>query len=158
VSDPPSDSKVNPVLGPSEGGAVSTPFSDPPPAASAELTGGAAPAGTVAAGTTPDFPPPPSVKEPKAPKQTFAGRVWIAIGCAAVLLVLLIIFIAENTRSVTISFLGAHGHISLGLALLVAVVAGISITLLVGSARIIQLSLEVRRHRRATAASRRAAR
>jgi uncharacterized integral membrane protein len=88
-------------------------------------------------------------KAPKAaPKQTLAGRVWVALAVAAVLLVLVIIFIAENTKSITISFLGAHGHISEALALLLAVVVGIVITLLVGTARILQLSLEVRRQKR----------
>ncbi len=58
-----------------------------------------------------------------SPRATNAGRMWIAIACATVLLVLLIIFIAENSRQVTISFLGAGGHISLGLALLIAAAA-----------------------------------
>lgn len=83
-----------------------------------------------------------------APKPTNAGRVWIAIAVATVLLVLLIIFIAENSRSVTISFLGANGHISLALALLIAAVIGAAVTLLAGTARILQLRLEVRRSRR----------
>lgn len=84
----------------------------------------------------------------RAPKPTNAGRIWIAVAVAIVLLVLLIIFIAENSRSVTISFLGADGHISLALAMLIAAVAGAAVTLLVGTARILQLRLEVRRGRR----------
>jgi uncharacterized integral membrane protein len=84
----------------------------------------------------------------RGPRQTLAGRVWVAIAAAAILLVLVIIFIAENSHPVTVSFLGARGHISEALALLIAVVVGITITLLVGSARIVQLTLEIRRHRR----------
>lgn len=83
------------------------------------------------------------------PLSTNTGRVWVAIGVATVLLILLIIFIAENSRSVTISFLGAGGHISLALALLIAAVVGALVTLLAGSARILQLRLQVRRGRRA---------
>jgi uncharacterized integral membrane protein len=83
------------------------------------------------------------------PRATNAARVWIALAVATVLLILLIIFIAENSRSVTISFLGANGHISLALALLIAAVVGVAVTLLAGTARILQLRLEVRRHRRA---------
>ncbi|MGH2862516.1 MAG: lipopolysaccharide assembly protein LapA domain-containing protein [Solirubrobacteraceae bacterium] len=79
----------------------------------------------------------------------------MAIGVATVLLVLLIIFIAENSSSVTISFLGAHGHISLALALLIAAVVGAAVTLLVGTARILQLRLEVRRNRGHTGTKRR---
>lgn len=71
----------------------------------------------------------------------------MAIGIATVLLILLIIFIAENSSSVTISFLGAHGRISLALALLIAAVVGAVVTLLAGTARILQLRLEVRRRR-----------
>lgn len=82
-------------------------------------------------------------------KPTNAGRVWVAIAVATALLILLIIFIAENSESVTVSFLGANAHISLGLALLIAAVAGAVVTLLVGTARILQLRREVRRrHRR----------
>ncbi|MGI8903230.1 MAG: lipopolysaccharide assembly protein LapA domain-containing protein [Solirubrobacteraceae bacterium] len=62
-------------------------------------------------------------------------------------LILLIIFIAENSRSVTVSFLGTNGHLALGLALLIAAVAGALILLLIGSTRIIQLRLAVRRQR-----------
>ncbi len=82
------------------------------------------------------------------PHPTNAGRVWVAIAVATVILILLIIFIAENSRSVTISFLGVHGHISLGLAMLIAAVVGAVVTLLAGSTRILQLRREVRRHRR----------
>jgi len=94
---------------------------------------------------------PPSVSRRTAaaqPRATVAGRVWVAITVAVVLLVLLIIFIAENSRDVTISFLGANGTLSLGLAMLIAAVAGVVITLLVGTTRILQLRREVRRHKR----------
>lgn len=84
----------------------------------------------------------------EAPRATNAGRVWVAIGIATVLLILLIIFIAENSSSVTVSFLGAHGRISLALALLIAAVVGAVVTLLAGTARILQLRLEVRRRRK----------
>ncbi len=75
-----------------------------------------------------------------------------------ILLIALIIFIAENSQNVTISFLGAHGTISLALAILIAAVAGVLISVLVGSTRILQLRLEVQRHRRAADARRVAAR
>jgi uncharacterized integral membrane protein len=94
---------------------------------------------------------PPSVaakEKVKPPRQTVAGRVWISIGFAVVLLVLLIIFIAENSRKVTVSFLGANGTISLALAMLIAAVVGALITLLVGTTRIVQLRREVHRQNR----------
>jgi uncharacterized integral membrane protein len=90
----------------------------------------------------------PSKTPAPAPARTNAGRLWVAIGVAVVLLVLLIIFIAENSHHVTISFLGASGTISAGLAMLISAVAGAVVTLLVGTARILQLRHEVRRQRR----------
>lgn len=96
----------------------------------------------------------PGSVAPAPPQATVAGRVWVAIVAAVVILVLLIIFIAENSQHVTISFLGAHGHISLGLAMLIAAVVGAVITLLVGTTRILQLRREVRRSGRRTRASR----
>jgi putative membrane protein len=100
--------------------------------------------------TTPEQTPAEQTPAAQTPRPTNAGRVWIALAVATVLLALLIIFIAENSRSVTISFLGAHGHISLALALLIAAVVGAAVTLLAGTARILQLRLEVRRHKRAS--------
>ena len=101
----------------------------------------------------------PSVTQtPAPPRKTVAGRVWFAIVVAAILLIALIIFIAENSQNVTISFLGANGTISLALAILIAAVAGVLISVLVGSTRILQLRMEVQRHRRAAGAGRVAAR
>jgi uncharacterized integral membrane protein len=83
-------------------------------------------------------------------RRTRTGMTWTALAVAALLLVILLIFIAENTASVKISFLGADLHAPLGVALLVAAVAGALLTVLVGSARIIQLRLALRRARRQT--------
>jgi uncharacterized integral membrane protein len=125
---------------------------DPDAASTAvEPVGAESAAGDSASGESAATAPPPgsTTKPPRvAPKQTLAGRVWVALAVASILLVLVIIFIAENTKSITISFLGAHGHISEALALLLAVVVGIVICLLVGTARILQLSLEVRRQKK----------
>ncbi|MEO8749733.1 MAG: hypothetical protein ABI384_04985 [Allobranchiibius sp.] len=51
---------------------------------------------------------------------TRVSAVWIGLIAAAVLLILLLIFIAQNSRTVTIHYLGLHGHLSLALALLLA--------------------------------------
>ena len=93
-----------------------------------------------------------AVAQPPTPttRATGVARLWVSLALAIVLLVLLIIFIAENSRSVTISFLGIHGHISLGLALLIAAVVGAAVALLAGTGRILQLRREVRRAKRAS--------
>jgi len=69
-----------------------------------------------------------------------------------VVLILLVIFIAQNTRSVTVSFLGWEGHTSLAVALLIAAVAGLLIAAIAGSLRILQLRTRVRHDRKRRAA------
>jgi uncharacterized integral membrane protein len=83
--------------------------------------------------------------------RTRAGGVWVSVGCGAVVLLLLLIFIAENGRTVDIAYFGAHGHMSLGVALLLAAVCGALLVILAGMARISQLRAVARRHRRADA-------
>ena len=100
-----------------------------------------------------DVPQQPAADEQPAQKPaaraTNTGRIWIAVGIATILLILLIIFIAENSADVKISFLGAGGKISLALALLISAVVGALVAVLVGTARILELRREVRRTRKA---------
>jgi lipopolysaccharide assembly protein A len=85
-------------------------------------------------------------------KRTRMGGLWLASGSFAVVLLLLLIFILENSKSVDVAYFGAHGHVPLGVALLLAAVLGILMVVIPGSARIVQLRLTARRHRRADAA------
>ena len=62
--------------------------------------------------------------------------------------VVLIVFIAQNTQKVEISFLGWDGDVPLAVALLIAAVCGAAIVLLVGTVRITQLRRAERRQRR----------
>ena len=66
----------------------------------------------------------------------------------ALVLVLLLIFILENGQRASISYFGAHGHLALGVALLFAAVLGILMVVIPGTARIVQLRIAARRHRR----------
>jgi len=84
-------------------------------------------------------------------RRTRISGAWFAIGAFAVVLLLLLIFILQNSHTVEVSYFGAHGHLSLGVALLLAAVAGVLLTVLVGAARIIQLRAVARRHRRGDA-------
>lgn len=77
--------------------------------------------------------------------------MWIASGSFAVILLLLLIFVLENGKRVDVSYFGAHGHLPLGVALLLAAVLGILLVVIPGSARILQLRITARRHRRADA-------
>ena len=78
--------------------------------------------------------------------RTRMGGVWFAAVAFAVVLVLLLIFILENSQKVDISYFGAHGHLPLGVALLFAAVLGILLVVIPGTARIIQLRMTARRH------------
>jgi len=72
----------------------------------------------------------------------------VAVGFFAVVLLLLLIFILQNGQKVDISYMGAHGHLPLGVALLLAAVCGVLLVVLAGTARISQLRATARRHRR----------
>jgi uncharacterized integral membrane protein len=86
-------------------------------------------------------------------KRTRIGGLWVASVLFALVLVLLLIFILQNGQRASISFFGAHGHVPLGVALLLAAVSGILLVVIPASARIVQLRLTARRHRRADAAA-----
>ena len=73
---------------------------------------------------------------------------WAATVGLGVVLLLLIIFIAQNTRKTTVSFLAWDGQVSVAVALLVAALAGLLLALLAGMLRILQLHRRVRRTRR----------
>jgi uncharacterized integral membrane protein len=87
----------------------------------------------------------PSLK----PKHTRISGLWVAVGFFAVILLLLLIFILQNGKTVDVSYMGAHGHLPLGVALLLAAVCGVLLVVLAGAARISQLRTVARRHRRA---------
>lgn len=82
-------------------------------------------------------------------RSSWTARAWAAVVALGVVLVLLIIFIAQNTRSTTVSFLGWEGRTSLAVALLIATVAGLFLATVAGTLRILQLRRRVRReHKR----------
>jgi uncharacterized integral membrane protein len=85
-------------------------------------------------------------------KRTRMGGVWLASASFAVVLLLLLIFILENGKTVDVAYFGAHGHLPLGVALLLAAVLGILMVVIPGTARIVQLRMTARRHRRTDAA------
>lgn len=82
------------------------------------------------------------------PPRTRVSATFQALIAGTVVLVFLLIFILENTESVKINYLGAKGHLSLGVALLLAAVGGALIAAIIGLARIGQLRLHQRRQRR----------
>jgi uncharacterized integral membrane protein len=76
------------------------------------------------------------------------GGAWVGLALGAVVLVLLLVFILENSNEVKISFFGAHGHMPLGVAMLLAAALGVLLVVIPGTGRIIQLRRTARRHRK----------
>jgi uncharacterized integral membrane protein len=94
----------------------------------------------------------PSPARP-APRVTRTGAAWVATGVALLLLILLIVFILQNTTKVEVTFLGMSGTIPLGMALLIAAVGGGVVVAIAGVARVTQLRMNARRTRRGTTAA-----
>ena len=129
-------------------------------------TPGEAPPAQPALENTPQVPPQQAAPPEQAPppqqaapqplpqhriKRTRTGGIWVAVGFFGVVLLLLLIFILQNGTQVSVSYLGMHGHLPLGVALLFAAVCGVLLVVLAGAARISQLRTTARRHRRVDA-------
>lgn len=88
--------------------------------------------------------PTPSEKPPahgpdSAVGFTRAAAMWAALILGFLILIVLLVFIAQNTESTAFQFLGWHWSLPLGVAILFAAVAGGLITVAVGAVRIFQL-------------------
>ena len=75
--------------------------------------------------------------------RTRISGAWLAVIVAALVLVLLLVFILQNTRPVKISYFTANGMMPLGVALLLAAIAGVLLAGVVASLRILQLRRRV---------------
>jgi uncharacterized integral membrane protein len=99
--------------------------------------------------------PPPDVPARKPPppenalKFTRAGALWSALIVGFLILIVLLIFIAQNTDSASFHFLGWNWSLPLGVAILLAAVLGGLITTLAGAARIVQLRRAAKKNYRA---------
>lgn len=95
----------------------------------------------------------PTTKPQQAPaKDPLRGSrtsgFWVAVVGLGVVLLLLIIFIAQNTQTVNVSFFGWDGQAPLAVTLLIATAAGLFLAAVAGSLRILQLRRRVRREKR----------
>jgi uncharacterized integral membrane protein len=84
----------------------------------------------------------------KPTKRTHVGGIWVAAVIFAVILLLLLIFILQNSQHVRISYLGAHGRLPLGIALVLAAVCGVLLVVIPGTWRIVELRRTRRKQRR----------
>ena len=82
---------------------------------------------------------PPSAGTADKVRRSRTGGLWVALILSALVLLFLLVFIVQNDQSVEISFFAAEGFIPLGVALLLAAIAGILLVAIPGSLRILQL-------------------
>ena len=96
----------------------------------------------------PEVVAPPST-EPTLPQHTVeptrTSMVWTMVGIGVVLSFAILVFILQNGQRVRVRFLVANGTLPLGAALLFAAL----LVLVAGAARVLQLRVVSRRHRRA---------
>lgn len=102
---------------------------------------------------TPASPPPPGRPADAAPRaereglnRTRTSALWMGLIATAVFLMLLIIFIAQNSRTVPLHLFGWHGQFSLALTILLSAVIGVLVVAIPGSVRMWQLRRAVRRN------------
>lgn len=98
---------------------------------------------------SPDEPLPPMAPEPHTArppehdasevKFTRTAALWSSLILGFLILIVLLIFIAQNTASTPFTFLTWHWNLQLGVAILLAAVCGGLITALVSAARMFQL-------------------
>lgn len=93
-------------------------------------------------GTTP--PRPSQSTSARTPvKRTRAGAAWVGIAVGAAVLVLLIVFMLQNTTPVEVAFFNLRGTAPLSAVLLIAGVGFAAVALVIGSLRIGQLRRRV---------------
>jgi uncharacterized integral membrane protein len=70
-----------------------------------------------------------------------AGGFWTVLVAFALVLLFLLIFILQNGQRSDVYLLGAHGHLPMAVALLLAAVFGVLLVALPATIRILQLRL-----------------
>ncbi len=119
----PSDRSASPEPPPTSGSAGTSPKGTPPKA-------------TPPGRTSPAKKPPPPES---AVKFTKAAAMWASLILGFLILIVLLIFIAQNTTSTKFTFLGWHWSQPLGVAIMFAAAAGGLLTVAVAAVRILQL-------------------
>jgi uncharacterized integral membrane protein len=97
---------------------------------------------------SPAQPAPRPAAQPDPLRGSRTSGFWAAIVLLVVVLVLLAVFVLQNTQQVQVSFLGWDGSAPLAAALLIATAAGLLIAVSAGALRILQLRRRVRRAQR----------
>jgi uncharacterized integral membrane protein len=81
-------------------------------------------------------------------RRSRSGGLWVGLILSALVLLFLLVFILQNGAPVQISFFALEGTLPVGVALLLAAIAGILLVAIPGSVRILQLRRAARRRAR----------
>jgi uncharacterized integral membrane protein len=97
---------------------------------------------------------PPTQSDPVVPpesavKFTRAAALWSALIVGFVILILLLVFIMQNTDSATVHFFAWEWNLPIGVGVLLAAVCGGVLTFAAGTARILQLRRAAKRNLKA---------
>lgn len=101
-----------------------------------------------------ELPEVPDTRTPEPPREnavkfTKAAALWSALIPGFLILIVLLIFVAQNTESATFAFLGWRWSLPLGVAILASAVCGGLLTVAAGTARIVQLRRAAKRNLKA---------
>jgi uncharacterized integral membrane protein len=94
-------------------------------------------------------PSPKPVTPESAVKFTRAAALWSAMIAGFVILILLLVFILQNTDSATVHFFAWQWNLPIGVGVLLAAVCGGLLTVAAGTARIVQLRRAAKRNLKA---------
>ena len=130
-SDPHADPATHPALRPAD---VDGPATDPGIPAVPPL-----PAAPPEAPTVPTGKPEPVVRRSRS------GGLWTGLILSAIVLIFLLVFILQNQFPVQINFLWFGGSVPVGVALLLAAIAGLLLVAIPGGVRMMQLRRAARR-------------
>jgi uncharacterized integral membrane protein len=104
------------------------------------------PAPSTPAPSTPGSATPGSGSSSTAPvRRSRSGGLWVGLILSALVLLFLLVFILQNGAPVQISFFALEGSLPVGVALLLAAIAGILLVAIPGTVRILQLRRAARR-------------
>jgi len=114
----------------------------PVPGSATPTTPGAATSGPAIPGTA----TPGTATPGTAPvRRSRSGGLWVGLILSALVLLFLLVFILQNGAPVQIAFFALEGTLPVGVALLLAAIAGILLVAIPGSVRILQLRRAARR-------------
>lgn len=127
------DDSPSPARTPVTAGSEAGPSGSVTPAGSVTSAGAVTPAGSVThAGAAADGPP-------VGLTNTRTAHTWVAVSAGLFFLVVVLVFILQNLRSVRVHFFWATWTIPLAVDLLLATVLGGLVVFTIGSLRIVQL-------------------